>query len=245
MHSHNKLDHQDTLKGVVSTKGTLMKQPRNPKHGDMMPVSACARPGEGSYETPVDDKIKEGDEFGKWTVRAYKGKNRTQSKTGHWSVTDQWLCWCQCGKAQLVLRWNLLSNHTTQCRVCHRKELGAQRKLSMNPDSRRQNSSISGKYRRIQDEGCLADWDWLSFLSWFRALDQSKTSGSPCRIDPDKPHGPENTYFLKNPIRASHLAIIAEMSGMTAEDTEAWANTVSRQAVGQRANALRAKKASA
>lgn len=199
------------------------------------------------HDTPVDGKITPhttgNNPFGKWTVLEYAGKHRANAINGCCSVSDQWLCRCACGREQLVLRWNLLMGRSTQCKQCFGTALGQRRKDIIDPDSKRQNLAIAGKYRRIDREGHVAAWDWLGFLTWFRPLDASQTIGPPRRHNPEQPHGPDNTYFEMHPIRTGHIAVIAEMAGMSVEEATSWAGTVTRQAVEQRANILRSKKA--
>lgn len=196
-------------------------------------------------DEPVDDQIKPKDTFDKWTVLEFAGKHRSTSPAGARCTADLWECRCKCGNVQKVLRCNLLRDLSKQCKACSCAALTKRRKESASPDSKRQNLSISGKYRRICIDGCPATWDWLAFLTWFRALEPEQQVGVPQRRDTSLPHGPDNTYFVRNPIRTSHIAIIAEMCDLSVEAATTWADSVSRQAVELRANKLREKKASA
>ena len=186
-------------------------------------------------EQPTDDKIKPGDHFGKWEVLAYAGKYRNRAASGSQSTQDRWECRCACGKQLAQLRGNILRfKVNADCRRCAAVWVGRQQR---DPESRGRNKTAARHYTRVQAEGCVP-WDWPAFLTWHRL---QTSSGVPCRIDRDQPHSPTNTHLVRNPKLQEAIRVVAEHNGWTLETAQLWAAGVSRQAVGQRADAVRKK----
>lgn len=153
----------------------------------------------------VNERIKVGAKFGKWTVRKPFAENRLQAE-----------CECLCGKVACLFRGVLQAGNTKQCQDCMRKERASRR-----------DPGIS----KLWDNHALSQSDWPSyaaFEAW--ATDKVAEGLQLYRIDTNKPHGPANSEFRQSRWDAAIAAIAAHRNQTIAEAT-AWTGTVSKSRV--------------
>lgn len=127
-------------------------------------------------DTPTQDLT--GQQFGKWTVISYAGKNR---KTSH--VTDMWLCRCACGLEKEIPKHNLLRKRSTQCKSCQGKASRIEKHVDR---------SRYGCWSRTVQHDCVPEWSsYPAFAKWA----EGRCGRYITKRRADQPYGPDNAYF--------------------------------------------------
>ena len=142
------------------------------------------------------------------------------ARYGTWTVVEPFsdvrrmaICKCDCGTVRTIPRGNLTAGVTKRCQECRFAEAENKDKY----------------FKRVwQNKGlCKSDWkDYFHFQEW--AKKECKEGFVLRRKNARKPHGPENSVYIKNK-RTVAIEAIAQCNGTSVEEVSKWASTVSRQ----------------
>lgn len=146
--------------------------------------------------------ICEGARYGTWTVVEPFSDVRTKA-----------ICKCDCGTVRLIPRGHLTAGLTKRCQKCR----------LVTAENR--DRYFTGVWRNL----ALSKSDWSSYSEFEEWAKKEHKEGYVLRKkDANRPHGPDNSVYIKNR-RTKAVEAIAQHIGTSVEEVSKWAVTVSRQ----------------